>query len=184
MPEASVSLRARRKADIHEDARALHAAVADLVRVYQFRDRDRICCHDISVTQCYALETLVEQGPMRLGTLAQQLFLDKSTTSRVIGALVRKGYVEQREEETDRRARLLHTTPAGKRLCVRITDGLVEQQKQLLQEMAPEVRSAIIQVVRSLARTADARFRAGTPVERGSGCCPSVGNVEGAAVCR
>jgi SAM-dependent methyltransferase len=29
----------------------LYAALSDLVRVYQFRDRDRICCHDISVTQ-------------------------------------------------------------------------------------------------------------------------------------
>ena len=70
-------------------------AVADLVRVYQFRDRDRICCHDISVTQCYALETLVEHGPLRLSALADRLFLDKSTTSRVVGTLVKKGYVEQ-----------------------------------------------------------------------------------------
>ena len=56
----------------------------------QFRDRDRICCHDISVTQCYALETLVQQGPVRLSGLAERLFLDKSTTSRVVSTLVRK----------------------------------------------------------------------------------------------
>ena len=72
--------------ELQADAEALQAAVADLVRVYQFRDRDRICCHDISVTQCHALETLVEHGPMRLGALAERLFLDKSTTSRVVAA--------------------------------------------------------------------------------------------------
>ena len=49
---------------LDRDARGLHEAVADLVRVYQFRDRDRICCHDVSVTQCYALETIVEHGPL------------------------------------------------------------------------------------------------------------------------
>jgi hypothetical protein len=38
------------------DAETFHAALSELVRVYQFRDRDRICCHDVSVTQCYALE--------------------------------------------------------------------------------------------------------------------------------
>ena len=54
-----------RSSDLESDAAALQAAVSELVRVYQFRDRDRICCHDISVTQCYALETLVEHGPMR-----------------------------------------------------------------------------------------------------------------------
>src|SRR3954468_11698089 len=92
------------------DARGLHEAVADLVRVYQFRDRDRICCHDVSVTQCYALETLVEHGPLRLSALAERLFLDKSTTSRVVGTLVRKGYIEQRADETDRRATALSAT--------------------------------------------------------------------------
>jgi MarR family 2-MHQ and catechol resistance regulon transcriptional repressor len=89
---------------------ALQAAVADLVRVYQFRDRDRICCHDVSVTQCYALETLVEHGPMRLSALAERLYLDKSTTSRVVSTLVRKGYVGQRADAQDGRATTLIAT--------------------------------------------------------------------------
>ena len=110
-------------AALDRDAGALQSAVADLVRVYQFRDRDRICCHDISVTQCYALETLVDHGPMRLGALAERLFLDKSTTSRVVGSLVKKAYVEQQAEEGDRRATALLATSRGRRLCARITRG-------------------------------------------------------------
>src|SRR5918994_4355074 len=94
--------------DLEDDAAALQAAVAELVRVYQYRDRDRICCHDVSVTQCHALEALVEHGPMRLNALADRLFLDKSTTSRVVGALVKKGYVEQRTDAVDGRAIALH----------------------------------------------------------------------------
>src|SRR5919201_3529040 len=113
---------------LDRDAAALHAAVADLVRVYQFRDRDCICCHDVSVTQCYALETLVEHGPMRLSALAERLFLDKSTTSRVVNTLVRKGYVEQRADATDGRAMLINATRQGQRLCARITTDLVDQQ--------------------------------------------------------
>src|SRR5215213_11407350 len=120
--------------DLQRDAEALQAAVSELVRVYQFRDRDRICCHDISVTQCYALETLVEHGPMRLSALASHLFLDKSTTSRVVGTLVKKGYVEQRADQADGRAIALHVTARGRRLYKRITDDLIEQQKQLLQD--------------------------------------------------
>jgi hypothetical protein len=59
----------------------LHEALSELVRVYQFRDRDRICCHDISVTQCYALEALLRRGPCGLNELAAELYLDKSTAS-------------------------------------------------------------------------------------------------------
>ena len=155
---------------LDRDAVALHAAVADLVRVYQFRDRDRICCHDVSVTQCYALETLVEHGPMRLSALSERLFLDKSTTSRVVSTLVRKGYVEQRADARDGRATTLSATRQGQRLCTRITDDLVEQQKQLLQDLDPDVRAGVVQVLRRLAQAADARFRSGAG-NPGATCC-------------
>ena len=150
---------------LHRDAVALQAAVADLVRVYQFRDRDQICCHDVSVTQCHALETLVEHGPMRLNALAARLFLDKSTTSRVVSALVRKGYVEQRADETDGRATTVRATRRGEQLCSRITEDLVAQQKQLLQDLDPDVRAGVVQVLKRLAQVADARFRSG------ASCC-------------
>jgi DNA-binding MarR family transcriptional regulator len=154
--------------DLQRDAAALQAAVAELVRVYQFRDRDRICCHDISVTQCYALETLVDHEPMRLRALAERLYLDKSTTSRVVGTLVKKGYVEQRGDEADGRAIALHVTAAGRRLYKRITDDLVEQQKALLEDLDPDVRKGVVTVLRGLARAADARFRSGVSV---GACC-------------
>jgi MarR family transcriptional regulator, 2-MHQ and catechol-resistance regulon repressor len=150
---------------LDRDAARLQAAVADLVRVYQYRDRDRICCHDVSVTQCHALETLIEHGPLRLNALANRLFLDKSTTSRVVQALVKKGYVEQRSDAADRRATALVATARGGRLCARITGELVAQQKQLLQDVDAGVRAGVIQVLQQLARAADARFRSG------AACC-------------
>jgi DNA-binding MarR family transcriptional regulator len=162
-------------AALDRDAAALHAAIADLVRVYQFRDRDRICCHDISVTQCYALETVVEHGPLGLSALAKRLFLDKSTTSRVVGSLVKKGYVEQRADVQDGRAVALSATRKGRGLCARITDDLVDQQKQLLQDLDPEVRAGVVHVMRRLAQAADARFRSGSMDGSGESCCTPSG---------
>jgi len=159
------------QAALDRDAVALHEAVADLVRVYQFRDRDRICCHDVSVTQCYALETLVAHGPMRLSALAERLFLDKSTTSRVVNSLVRKGYVEQRADPRDGRATTLRASRQGQRLCARITDDLVAQQKQLLQDLDADVRAGAVELVRRLARAADARFRSGHSTGSVGTCC-------------
>jgi MarR family transcriptional regulator, 2-MHQ and catechol-resistance regulon repressor len=155
------STSARDEQALDRAAREFQAAVADLVRVYQFRDRDRICCHDVSVTQCYALETLVASGPQRLGALADRLFLDKSTTSRVVQSLVRKGYVEQREDATDRRAMSIAVTRKGRALCSRIVDDLVDQQKLLLRDLEPELRAGVVTVLRRLSQAADARFRSG-----------------------
>ena len=166
---------------LDRDAAALQAAVSELVRVYQFRDRDRICCHDISVTQCHALEMLVEHGPMRMNALADRLFLDKSTTSRVVGTLVKKGYAEQRSDEVDGRATAVHASTRGRRLYRRITDVLVEQQKQLLQDLDPDVREAVLTVIGRLARAANSRFRSGVSVGNGGACCAPRG--EGAGTC-
>jgi MarR family 2-MHQ and catechol resistance regulon transcriptional repressor len=171
MSRASILVEESTRPALDRDAAALQAAVADLVRVYQFRDRDRICCHDVSVTQCYALETLVHHGPMRLKALAERLFLDKSTTSRVVSTLVRKGYVQQRADTSDGRATTLCATRQGEKLCARITDDLVEQQKQLLQDLGPEVRKGVVQLLRRLARAADARFRAGIAPSVSAPCC-------------
>lgn len=176
----SLASRSRPDGALDRDAAELQAAVADLVRIYQFRDRDRICCHDVSVTQCYALETLVDQGPMRLGDLAARLFLDKSTTSRVVGTLVRKRYVEQRADARDGRATTLSATGQGRRLCARITGDLIAQQKLLLQDLDPGVRSAVVQVLRRLAQAADARFRSGAASDA-MACAPL--DDDGACAC-
>jgi MarR family 2-MHQ and catechol resistance regulon transcriptional repressor len=168
----AVATPARLSATLDRDAEALQASVADLVRVYQFRDRDRICCHDISVTQCYALETLVDHGPLRVGALAQRLFLDKSTTSRVVATLVKKGYVEQQADASDGRATALSATRRGRALCSRINADLVAQQRALLEDFDPAVRAGVVDVIRRLARAADARFRTGVSVG-GDACCAS-----------
>jgi DNA-binding MarR family transcriptional regulator len=149
-------------ADLQQDAAALHAAVSDLVRVYQFRDRDRICCHDISVTQCYALEAVAEHGPMRLGALAERMFLDKSTTSRVVATLVRKGYLSQGPDAADARASAIAVTKTGRQLYAKITRDLVAQQHDVLQDLDPDVRDGVVEVIRRLARAAEKRFLSGT----------------------
>ncbi len=156
------------------DAAELHDALSELVRVYQFRDRDRICCHDISVTQCYAIEALVRRGPSGLNELAAELYLDKSTASRVVGTLERKGYLRRAPHPDDGRAIVLSVTAAGRRLHDRIRTDLVTEAKQLLGDIEPEVRRGTARLLLRLARAAAAR----SGVTPGSGCCPSTAGCE------
>jgi MarR family transcriptional regulator, 2-MHQ and catechol-resistance regulon repressor len=156
---------------LQADSLALHEALSDLVRAYQFRDRDRICCHDISVTQCYALEALKRDGPMRLNDLAARLFLDKSTSSRVLGALVRKGYAERLVDLLDGRALSVRITTRGRALYNRIHDGLVQQQAQMIADLTPEVRRAAIQVISRFARAAESKFGIGRQHSPEASCC-------------
>lgn len=176
--ETSVLLTDDADAALVTDAEALHDAVSALVRIYQFRDRDKICCYDISVTQCYALEALVGQGPQRSQTLSATLRLDKSTTTRVVDALVRKDYVERRPDPDDGRAALLCVTAAGRNLFERINAGLVAQQAELLHDLDPSVRGATIAVIRRLAARAEARFTSGQCVGSCTPICDGDGGTE------
>src|SRR5262245_16703115 len=102
------------------DAQAFHEALADLVRVYQFRDRTSIGCHGISVTQCYALEAVVERRMLTMNGLATLLWLDKSTASRVVDGLETAGFVRRIRHPVDGRSILLVPTATGRRLHARI----------------------------------------------------------------
>ncbi len=146
---------------LDHDTRDLYEAVTDLVRVYQFRDRNMICCHDISVTQCYALDALVRAGTMALGSLATTLMLDKSTTSRVVDALERKGYVKRTVHPDDARVVRLTATIRGRNLHETIRREMLDEERAIIADLPADVRRATVDVVRKLARLAAER----------RGCC-------------
>jgi DNA-binding MarR family transcriptional regulator len=150
---------------LERDTRDLYEALTDLVRVYQFRDRNLICCHDISVTQCYALDALVRGGTMTLGSLAATLMLDKSTTSRVVETLDRKGYVKRSAHPSDARAVRLAPTARGRSLHGIIQRELLEEERAIIEGLPADVRRATIGVVRELAKVAAKR------IGRDDACC-------------
>lgn len=142
---------------LEDDARELRGALSELIRVYSFRDRDRICCYDVSVTQCYALEAVAQNGPLTLNDLAAELYLDKSTTSRVVDGLEKKGYAVRRENPESRRSILVEVTAEGNELLSRIRQDLLEDEMRLLEDFDPEVRRAAARLIGRLARAAAAR---------------------------
>lgn len=166
MKAASGSKRAVQDERLVADTRSFYEALSELLRVYQFRDRDRICCHDVSITQCYALEALAREKTMSLNDLASHLYLDKSTTSRVVDALERKGYAVRSEHPADGRALRLRITPAGLALHSRIMKDILTEEEALLAEFNPQVRRSMTQVIMRLAKTAESRL-----TSCASGCC-------------
>lgn len=152
--------------ELAAEARELRTSISELIRVYAFRDRDRICCYDVSVTQSNALDALVERGPLTLNDLAAALYLDKSTTSRVVTALETKGYAARGENPESRRSILIETTAAGAELKERIEHDLLMEEMRLLEDVPPEVRKAAARLVSRLAHAAAARVNT-----TGGSCC-------------
>ncbi len=148
------------------DAEKLSDALEDLLRVVQFRDRDRACCYDVSVSQCYALERVVEAGGLTVNELAASLYLDKSTASRIANSLVDKGYLARARDPEDGRVVRLVATPPGVALSRRIMADIAEEYADMLSGFSPDVRAGIIRLVGRLGRSFAARVETS-----GGSCC-------------
>jgi MarR family transcriptional regulator, 2-MHQ and catechol-resistance regulon repressor len=153
---------------LREDAAVLRRSLSELIRVYGFRDRDRICCHDISVTQSHALDALVQGGPLTLNELAAELYLDKSTTSRVVDGLEKKGYAARLDNPASRRSILVDATEDGIQLRDCIEREMLAEEMHLLSGFDPETRRAAARLVERLARAASAR------IDTSGGTCCSI----------
>jgi DNA-binding MarR family transcriptional regulator len=136
------------------DRLKFHRALTDLIRVYQFRDRDRVCGYGVTVTESHAVDRLTKVGPMTLNALAETLHLDKSTVSRVVDGLEEKGHVRRRRHPVDGRALLLEATAKGRRLCNRIEMDRVAAEEKLLVDFTPEMLLAATTALSRLARAA------------------------------
>ncbi len=150
------------------DARRLSDALSDLIRVVQFRDRDRACCYDISVSQCYALKAVVDGGALTVNELAGHLYLDKSTASRLANSLVDAGLIGRERDPEDGRVVRLEATLRGRGLCETIEGEQAAHYAELLSDFDPEVRAAITSLVARLGRSFASRVETS-----GGSCCVS-----------
>lgn len=152
--------------DLVADALAVQQALLELIRVVQFRDRDRLCIYDVSVSQCYALNAVAARGALTVNDLAAELYLDKSTASRLANSLEEKGYVRKEPDPGDRRVVRMTLTEEGQSLANRIHEALVREHVALLADFDPEVRRSMARLVARLARAFAARVDCS-----GGSCC-------------
>lgn len=151
-----------------DQARRLHRAVSELVRRYQFRDRNEICCFGISVSQCYALEALAQAGTLTMGALASRMQLSVSAMTRVVDQLVAHGLVQRGVDAEDRRVCCVEPTSKGRELLTRISGERLEGEQAILDKLPAEHRESVILALEKLSRAVD-EWRGAEP--RQEGCC-------------
>lgn len=142
---------------LDQDAEELYEALSYLVRVYQFRDRDRSCCEGLSVTQCYALEHVIKAGPVRIQALAAALFIDKSNASRLVDTLEKQGLVRRVQDPQDGRAVAITVTAEGVSVYMQIRTELVGDARRLSSDLSKEARDGAIEMLRRFAMATEQR---------------------------
>ena len=137
-----------------EGAERLHRLTKELIRRYQFRDWNQICCYGISISQCHILDVLAEGGDLTMQQLAKRMFKSVSTMTRVVSQLVRRGYVKRRQDPEDRRVVHVAITPQGKAVVAAINRDLIETQKAILQAIPSAQWAGAFKLLEALAQGA------------------------------
>jgi MarR family 2-MHQ and catechol resistance regulon transcriptional repressor len=127
----------------------LYRALSELARRYQFRNRDEVCCYGLTVSQCYALQTLIRE-PLTSSALSEALGLDISSTTRLVDQLVRKKLVLRKRSAEDARVKRIEITDAGYKLVSRIESDLVNVVAEAVKGLPAEVQRVLPEVIRRL----------------------------------
>jgi MarR family 2-MHQ and catechol resistance regulon transcriptional repressor len=126
------------------------AAIAELVKLYQFRDREETVAYGLSVSQAYALRTLAESGPLAMGALAAALGLSVSAATRSVDALVERRLVERRASAEDRRVRRVALAPRGRTLWRKLHRELLAMERRVLAGLSAAERRTVVAVLHRL----------------------------------
>lgn len=80
--------------------------------------------YDLGSTQWYVLWHLLNNGPTPQRDFLDILQVEKPTLSEVVGALVRKGLLEQTPDTSDQRQRVLNISHGGLELWKELPDPI------------------------------------------------------------
>ena len=106
----------------------------------------------MSLSEMMALGELADVESMSQHELGQLLGLEKSTVSRLVVALERRGWVGRERNPANRRFYQLQLTPEGRELADRIGHDLRAQHEQLLGALTPDEREALTIGLAGIAR--------------------------------
>ncbi len=83
----------------------------------------------ITIDQWLIMKTIVENPGIKQHDLAERVFKDSASITRIIELLVRDGYLDRSENRSDRRRSTLSVTPAGERTVVGVMK-IVERNRE------------------------------------------------------
>lgn len=87
---------------------------------------------DLSITEIHTIEAIGKEGNRTMGEIANDLRITVGTLTTAINRLIKKGYVERKRIEKDRRVVVVYLTESGKK----VFDEHTLFHKEMIDEVA------------------------------------------------
>ena len=106
---------------------------------------------DLSMSHVKALGVLADCGSeLSVKEMSEELGLSLPGASRTVDALMRRGYLERREDDADRRMKRIGITPTGRDVARRILEARLEGLEQFTSSLTPEQRAKLMTALSDL----------------------------------
>lgn len=111
----------------------------------------------INIPEWRILATLGEFGELQAKQVARHSNMDKVRVSRAVASLTTKELIQRRPCPGDSRAALLHLSPAGRSLYLRLVPQALRWEQALVEPLSEEERRLLFGVLDRLEAGLDAR---------------------------
>ncbi len=129
----------------------LQERMVGLVRAFGLHKPDRTPCGEpVSVAEAHALMELSREEPLVQKELASRLRLQKSTVSRLVGMLERRGWIVRNRSPEDGRAMELRLTEAGSKAARDIAEARKARFAAVFEALPEERRGAVLEALGDL----------------------------------
>jgi DNA-binding MarR family transcriptional regulator len=99
---------------------------------------------DITPVQYGLLTTLLATPDLDQNSICRELGIDRTNVADVVGRLARRGWIERRRSQNDKRMMLARLTPAGRRVTEEMYAAMQRAQDRLLAPLPPKQRKALV----------------------------------------
>lgn len=138
------------------DPAELQDAVSRFVRAFGLHQPDQTPCgQPIPVSEAHALGELARDGELRQIELVHRLRLEKSTTSRLVGQLVKRGWAERLPAPGDGRGVLVRLTHQGAQAAQRLANARQARFAGALERIPEAQREAVLNALTLLTEAVD-----------------------------
>lgn len=122
-----------------------------LAQVAMFRDFAETL-GDLDVTPgLFGVLVIIEANPgLKQSELARAAHLDRSTVVSVIDNLERRGLVERRPAENDRRSNALVLTGAGVELLKKLKRLVADHERRLVEHLSEDERATLVGLLKKI----------------------------------
>ena len=154
----------------HEDVDRMAEGVVRLrAEILRRRGREgELTGAELTTPQALALRTIVREGPLRIGALADALGVSVATASRTVDALAAEDLARRESDPTDARAVRVAATAGGQREHAIRRERFARALESLMDELSELERRQLAESLETLKRLFGARDAA-IPVRRRAG---------------